>query len=182
MTNESFSKKEWLLIEEYKILNAGYNNRDLIVPNEFFKIMQVFSILLVVSLTINIILKFSMNISAFVNTLFLILGLVALSSLLLDLESNASCKIAIRARMTEIERLLSEDVDDFKYFSKTILEREKCAVENLITRTKSHEKEEREKDLFILASRIVIALYMVYAFILIFFGTEIKNHLVLSLI
>ena len=157
------------LLEEYKVLSEGYSYRDQLVPKEFFNIIQLFSIFLVITLTLNIILEFYREMSVFINTLFLILGLVTFISLLLDLESNASCKIAIRKRMEKIERLLG-----FKYFSETIPKRVKLFPEEKFFKSERGGLEQ-EVGLFVWASRLLIILYMIYMFVLIFFAPRLPS-------
>ena len=156
------------LLEEYKVLSEGYNYRDQLVPKEFFNILQIFSILLTISLVVNIIIEFSLEMSVFVNTIFLILGLVTFISLLLDMESTASCKIEIRKRMKEMEKSLG-----FKYFSETIPKRPKFPEENLLKNELAGL--EKEVGWFLNASRLIIVIYNIYMFVLIFFAPRLPS-------
>jgi len=107
ISNMAPEKKELLKLE-YQECQTGYNNRDKLVPQELSYIVVLFGGLITV---IGLLVTKFYNIDAFILRLIISIigacGFIGLLGLLIDLESSASCKRALRKRSEDIEELLS---------------------------------------------------------------------------
>lgn len=148
--------------------------------DEFSKIVTLFGVLgsiLIIFNSINI----NGLLSIVVNIIIGILGLISLFALLLDMESNASCKEALRERSQEIEdALTNNDKTLLKIWRCVIPERDMFREEECIKAKKEKNREEgdrkveREVDWFIRASRIIIILWVILVLFIIHFGKQIQ--------
>jgi small-conductance mechanosensitive channel len=98
-----------LLKLEYQECQSGYNNRDRLVPQEFSFVVLIFAgLTAVLGFLVN-----TLDYSKWLIATIIIVGLLGLGGLisfLVDIQSNLSCKRALRKRSEEIENLLSPNV------------------------------------------------------------------------
>jgi hypothetical protein len=167
-----------LLKMEYELCHAGYNSRDFMTQDEFGKVVQSFSIFLTVLLAISIFVKVSFVLHLLLCVTIGTAGLLAMVAQLLDIESNSSCKVALRERSLQIERELESSADggDTIQFWSVIEGRKKHKEENLF-KGKSGEAKDREEvegDLFITSSRILIAIWVLFVSAIIIWGSSLQ--------
>jgi len=103
---QNLEKVNEFLKTEYGFCQDGYNNRDVIVPQEMTSIILVFSALTALLTFISGRPWPQPLFFAAVIIIFAV-GFLSLSALHIDITSTISCKKALRDRMTEIESLLS---------------------------------------------------------------------------
>lgn len=148
--------------------------------DEFSKIVTLFGVLGSILIIFNSII-ISGLFSKVMNITIGILGFISLFALLLDMESNASCKGAFRKRSKEIESMLTnESTELLKIWRVVIPERDMFLEEEWVKGSKERDskegdrKVEREVDWFVLASRIIIILWVILVLFVIAFGKQIQ--------
>lgn len=148
--------------------------------DEFSKIVTLFGVLGSILIIFN-----SINISSIVsngiNIVIWLLGLISLLALLLDLESNASCKVALRNRSKIIEDLLTNDCTKTLMIWRCVIpNRNKFCEESIFKSSKKTDGEnkdpkvENEVDLFIWGSRIIILMWFFSVLFVIIYGDKIQ--------
>jgi hypothetical protein len=166
--SESESKPRWAdldaLILEYRECNTSYNARDNLVQGQFHKIAQTFSIFVTLLLAFRVFINADLAFRLIFLLTMGFTGLLSLVAIMSDLQSNASCKIAIRRRARQIEDLLFPD-REFGLW-RTIEGRGKYPEERIIKRiiqgrrASLSDSNEPEKGVFVVAARLVILLYI----------------------
>jgi hypothetical protein len=167
--SESKPTSRELLELEYRECNAGYHARDALVQDQFYKMVQTFSIFVTVLLAFRVIINVGPAVTPLFRLIFLIsmglTGLLALFAIMSDLQSNASCKIAIRKHARHVEELLFSDKEAGLW--KTLESRDRYTEESIIKRmVKDNPKSDKnrhepEKGVFVLAARLLIILWVV---------------------
>ncbi len=170
-------KRREMLQLEYCECNGGYQARDTLVQDQFYKMVQCFSIFVTVLLAFRVVINVappiaptvSPTISQAERTSFIILmgvtGLIALFAIMSDLQSNASCKIAIRKRARCIEELLFPNQEAGLW--RAIDHRDRYTEESIIKRLvrsdgkSDKNKHEPEKGVFVVAARLLILLWVI---------------------
>lgn len=150
---------------EYKGCQDGYNSRDNMVEDEFFKIVQLFWLLLA---TLFLFGRFA-KVGQYIHFMFCvslgIAGFSCLFSLLVSMESNASCNVALRKRCREIEERLREILGFNLQYWQVIDKRKKHTEEKLVKGTSGmtalKEKREGERNIFINTVRLLIVLWVI---------------------
>lgn len=163
-----------LLKIEYQMCHNGYNSRDQMTQDEFSKLVQTFSIFLTVLLAINIFIKVSLLLHVLCSITIGVAGLLSMVAQLLDIESNSSCKVALRKRCTEIEDTISKE-RVFQYW-KVLENRTKYREEELFKGKSGQvrDREETEGDLFINSSRILIVIWLIIVLNMVIWGRSIE--------
>jgi len=150
------------LLIEYEQCNAGYNNRDFMGEDEFTKIIQAFFVFLSLLLAVNVVTSSANPIRILLSSILGVVGVVSFLSLLIDLEGTLGCRMVLRVRAREIEKILSDykspriwremDLRKFKF--------EERLTKNLDARRRRVERE-TEGELYIWASRIILVTWVV---------------------
>jgi len=162
------TKKDYeidLLKLEYQECQRGYNQRDHMVEDEFCKVVQLFLLLVA---TVFLFDRFAIvgRYAHWVGCIILgIAGLFCFFSMLVSIESNASCNVALRRRCREIEKRLHELAGYEIRYWKTINERARHLEEMVFKGswgTKvGREQSERERNIFINTVRLLIVLWII---------------------
>jgi len=172
------NEKIGLLKLEYELCHSGYNSRDFMTQDEFGKVVQTFSIFLTVLLAISIFVKVSFFLHLLLCVTIGSAGFLAMLAQLLDLESNSSCKVALRKRALEIESQLESSASggDTIQFWSVIEGRKKHKEENLFKgkSAEAKDREEVEGDLFITSSRILIVIWLLFVPAIIIWGPSLQ--------
>ena len=154
-----------LLKLEYQECQDGYNSRDTMAEDEFFKIVQLFWLLLA---TLFLFDRFA-EVGQYIHCIFCvalgIAGFSCLFSLLVSMESNASCNVALRQRCREIEERLHEILGFHLQYWQAIDKRTRHAEEKIVKGTLGtttlKERKEAERNIFINTVRLLIILWMI---------------------
>jgi ADP-ribose pyrophosphatase YjhB (NUDIX family) len=93
-------------LEEYRQCQAGYQYRDQLTQDEFVKMFIIFNILALLLGFTTFFGSINEVTLVWIRTALCITGGIGLLAILVDLEANASCKGALRARSVELEGLL----------------------------------------------------------------------------
>ncbi len=158
-----------LLKLDYQSCLNGYSYRDQLVADNFFKLVQVFSIFLTILLGILIFAKVHVMLHILLCIVLGLSGLIAMYSLLIDIASTSSSKIAIRKRSLEIEKKIGNGV--IEYWD-TIEKRKKYNIE-IFLKGKSGQKkdrEEKESAVFLYVSKILMSIYILIILFMIYYG------------
>lgn len=153
-----------MLALEYRECNIGYNTRDALVQDQFYKMVQTLSIFVTVILAFRLLIKTTFLFHLVFIFLIAVTGLLALVAILSDLESNASCKIAIRKRVRQIESRLFTNKESGLWKSLETRERypEERFIKQLIRNgAPERDKHEPEKGVFVVAARLLIVAWIV---------------------
>lgn len=180
------SDDKMLLRLEYQECQAGYNNRDKIIPDELRNVGIVFTLLTgVLIFAINLLRGLPAGwewLFWLVAGVIGVFGLSFLFGFLADIQSNVGCKRALRQRSIEIEELLSPAPRGTKHntplqiWRSTIPERDRKWGERGLKNLFNKISPEGETDYFILATEIAIGLW----FLLVVLGAILGPHLPLS--
>lgn len=163
--NHKQSNEVELLKLEYQQCQNGYNSRDRMVEDEFCKVVELFLFLVATLFLFDRFATVSQLSHCAGCAILGIAGLFCLFSLLVSMESNASCNVALRERCRQIEEHLHELVGFQLRYWQTIDQRAKHLEERLIKgtwgATVARERGERERNIFINTVRLVIALWII---------------------
>jgi len=178
---ENYAKKNdeiELLKLEYQECQNGYNSRDSIAHDEFFKLIQVFSIFFTILVAFNIFVEISLLFHHLICIVIGLAGTLSLFSILLVIQSNSNCKVALRKRCIEIEKRLQTLVGFHLRYWQVIDGRSKHFEEKIFKGKPGQKRdiEERERNVFVNAVRIFIVLWLVIVFSMIVWGNSIKLH------
>jgi len=167
-----------LLKLEYQQCQSGYNSRDALAEDEFCKVIQKFSIFLTILLAFNIFIKISPEFHFLVCVIIGVAGFFCLFSLLVVIESNSGCNVALRQRCRQIEERLKVLTGFQIQYWQAIEERPKRLEENIvkgigdvITR---RERKEQERSIFIWTVRLLMGLWIMIVVAMIIWGRQIS--------
>jgi hypothetical protein len=156
--------RDEMLALEYRECNVGYNTRDALVQDQFYKMVQTLSIFVTVMLAFRLLIETTLLLHLLFIFLIAITGLLALVAIFSDLESNASCKIALRKHILHIEEQLFTNNESGLWRSLETRERypEERIIKKLIRkRAPDRDKHEPEKGVFVVAARLLIVAWIV---------------------
>ncbi len=160
------SKRE-LLILELQLGHEGYEWRDKLVPSEFAYMVQVFFAFAVLTTAAKAFRLFDERFTVVVLLLFGITGLLALTTFLIDMEANISCKRALRKRGTEIEgKLGGRTLRQWK----TITDRLMLFEEGVLKHASRGSLEQSVGNGFVWAARLLVLLWVLLVAVVIFWG------------
>ncbi len=160
--DENSKKGLEALKAEYNVCLDGYKYRDAAVPTEFFQLIQLFVTFNAIMLAFSQFAtiedkKYSIAIIALIGAT----GFLAMLAFVLDIESNLSCKSALRKRCQELEIELEKEEFPIGYW-KAIKEREKYLVERIIKGSPGiQEIITKHGDYIVMASRFLIGIWVV---------------------
>jgi len=165
-----------LLKLEYQQCQSGYNSRDSLAEDEFCKVIQKFSIFLTILLAFNIFIKISPEFHFWVCIIIGVAGFCCLCSLLVVIESNSGCNVALRQRCRQIEDRLKEltgfQIQYWQAIEKRYKPREERIVKELWgTRADS---EETERNMFVFTVRLLMGLWIMIVVAMIIWGGRIS--------
>ncbi|TES91865.1 MAG: GNAT family N-acetyltransferase [Desulfobacteraceae bacterium] len=178
-TNTNLSEDDKALLKlEYQECQAGYNNRDKIVPDELRNVGLVFTFLTgALFFAINILQNEPDWLLWLAAGIIGIFGFLLLFGFLIDIQSNVSCKKVLRQRSAEIEDLLSPAPSGIQpntvlqIWRKVIPKRKRKWEERVPKSLLRRKSPEGETDYFILAARIAIGLWLLLVIFGAIFGT-----------
>jgi len=153
-----------LLKLEYRECQAGYNSRDDMTEDEFCKVVQLFWLFVTIILALNVFTTIGRFFHCAVCIIIGVAGLFCLLSLLVSIESNASCNVALRQRCKKIEDRLCDLVGFKLQYWQVIDERDKYLEEELVKGrfgAKVGGEKERERSIFVNTVRLLILLWIV---------------------
>lgn len=147
--------KNELVAVDYEAANAGYNSRDIMIQDEFSKLVQCFSVFVALVVAIQAFTQLSPFIKGAITVVLALGGIVAIFSYLVDIQANTSCKAALRKHCNVLESA-SIAPDALKCWH-AIDTRERSWLERLV---KGNSIGERSVGgLFVFASWIFLALW-----------------------
>ena len=182
-----------LLILEYKECNNGYNNRDLIIQDEFAKLITIFGVLTGFITVFNSVFGHS-DFLLFFNLFLGGFGIISLGAIFIDLEANVSCRKALRDRCNEIELELKQGekdilkiwtkeygvIDSRSRFPGEIITKKTSKILDLISNYLISNKSDRNtiveasSDLYIWSGKILFFLWIILIIVVIFTGDDIN--------
>ena len=147
---------------EYQYAFEGYKYRDTLIPSEFNQIIQTFLFFNTIMAAFT---HFATqeHFNSFVALLILIgmTGGISIFALLLDIESNLSCKVVMRQRCEEIEKELETFGINPNYW-ETVKHREKYLFEKMIKGSPGvSELFKKHGDFIVIASRFLLTIWIV---------------------
>lgn len=169
-----------LLKLNYQSCMDGYNSRDSLANEAFNNLIHAFIFFLAVIASINIFAKIQPGIHIICCSMIGFAGLTTMVALLIGLESASSSKIALRKNCIEIENKFS-DIFHNKVNSSDkplnhwdiIEKRNKYTEETIFKGVSGSQIDGREgKAIFILASRIIILIWIMIVFFSILYGKD----------
>jgi hypothetical protein len=167
-----------LLLMEYRECNSGYAFRDQLTNTCCRGIIQTFSVFLTILLATTIFIEVDRGVHIAFCIVIGIVSLISMGHLLLDLESTASCKIALRSRSIQIESKLKTvggpqiwaSIDNrSKFFEEGLFKGHSGSEKG-----KAKDRREPEYDLFVWAARILVLLWFVVLFVITFWGPTMR--------
>jgi hypothetical protein len=163
-----------LLKLEYQQCQSGYNSRDGLAEDEFCKVIQKFSIFLTILLAFNIFIKISPVFHILVCLIIGFAGFFCLFSLLIVIESNSGCNVALRKRCRQIEDRLKE-LTGFQIQYWQAIEDRSIRREEKIVKGKRADREskEKERNIFIYTVWLLIVLWIIIVVAMIICGDRI---------
>ena len=174
------NKDEILLRLEYSECQAGYNSRDKMVPDEVNHVGLIFAALSAVLIFAANLLQAQSSAWFYLVTIVVgIFGLFLLLGFLTDIQSNLSCKRALRKRSKEIEGLLSPERGianlnpSLSIWRYAIPKRDEFWEEKKLKRVFSKVLPEGEGDYFVWAVRFAIILWGALVVLSIVYGPKI---------
>jgi hypothetical protein len=154
-----------LLKLEYQECQRGYSQRDGLAEDEFGKVVQLFLLLVATVFLFDRFAEAGRSIHCLGCIILGIAGLFYFVSLLVSIESNASCNVALRQRCEEIEKRLQELTGFQLQYWKVIHDRTRHLEEMIIKGTwgtkADRERKERERNIFINTVRLLIVLWII---------------------
>jgi hypothetical protein len=166
-----------LLKLEYQQCQSGYNSRDRLAEDEFCKVIQKFSIFLTILLAFNIFIKISPVFHFWVCVIIGVAGFSCLFSLLVVIESNSGCNVALRQRCRQIEDRLKEltgfQIQYWQAIEDRRKEREERIVKGIRGAITKRERKEQERSIFIFTVRLLIGLWLIIVVAMIIWGGRI---------
>lgn len=166
MVDDSQKNQEIELLKlEYRECQNGYNSRDKMAEDEFCKVIQVFSVFLTILVAFSVFAKVGWYSNCAVCLLIGVTGLMCLVSLLVVIESNSSCKVALRKRCGKIRERLQALVGFKLSYWDAIEQRarhwEEKKIKGALGVTADKDRTEAEQNIFVTAVRLLIFLWMV---------------------
>ena len=167
-----------LLFKEYQECNSGYAYRDQLTNACCRGIIQTFSVFLTILLATTVLIEIDRGVHIVFCIVIGIASLFSMGALLLDLESTASCKIALRSRSVEIESKL-KSLGGPKVW-ESIENRNKFFEEGLFKgpsgseKDKAKDRREPEYNLFVWAARILVLLWIVVLIVVAIWGPMMR--------
>ena len=154
-----------LLKLEYQECQRGYAQRDGLAEDEFGKVVQLFLLLVATLFLFDRFAAAGRIVHCLGCVILGIAGLFYFVSLLVAIESNASCNVALRQRGEEIESRLRELTGFEMRYWKTIHDRvrhfEEKAIKGAWGAKADREKKERERNIFINTVRLLTVLWLI---------------------
>ncbi len=154
-----------LLILELHVGHEGYKYRDKLVPREFAYMLQVFFLFAVLTTAAKAFRLFNEGFTVVVLLLFGVTGFLALTTFLIDMEANISCKRALRKRGIEIEGEL--DGQTLKLW-KTIADRPMLFEEGMLKHASRGSPEPSAATGFVWSARLLVLLWVLLVVVVIF--------------
>jgi hypothetical protein len=166
MNEDSKKNQEIELLKlEYQECQRGYSQRDGLTEDEFGKVVQLFLLLVATIFLFDRFAEAGRVIHCSGCIILGIAGLFYFFSILVSIESNASCNVALRQRCEDIEKRLQELTGFELRYWKAIHDRARHFEEMVIKGTwgtkADREKKERERNIFINTVRLLIALWII---------------------
>jgi hypothetical protein len=161
------AQQRQLLILEYQTIQDGYKSRDQLVPQEFAYMLQVFFIFITLMTAAKAFLNFDRSFAVIVFLLLGLVGFIALSAFLIDLQANTSSKRALRQRGAEIEDLLG--ATNLQHW-KTIAERQMHFEENLFKGPSRGKLEASAASAFVWSARLVVLVWVILVIVIVAWG------------
>lgn len=167
-----------LLLNEYQECNCAYAYRDQLTNECCRGIVQTFSIFLTILLATTVFIEVGRGIHIAFCIVIGIASLFSMGTMLLNLESTASCKIALRNRSIEIENSLNsiggpkiwERIDNRgKFFEEGLFKGQPGCEKGRVK-----DRLEPEYDLFTWAARLLIFLWLVVLIVVAVWGPTMK--------
>jgi hypothetical protein len=175
----SYQPIQELLLNEYQECNCAYAYRDQLTNECCRGIVQTFSVFL----TILLATTFFIEVGRYIHIAFcVVIGIASLFSMgtmLLNLESTASCKIALRNRSIEIENTLNsmggpkiwERIDNrSKFFEERLFKGQPGCEKGRVK-----DRLEPEYDMFTWAARLLIFLWLVVLIVVAIWGPKMET-------
>ena len=161
-----------LLKLEYQECQHGYSQRDSLAEDEFGNVVQIFLLLVATVFLFDRFAEAGRAIHCLGCFVLGLAGLFYFFSLLVSIESNASCNVALRQRCEEIEKRLQELTGCELRYWRTIHDRLKHFEEKVFKGASNvkadKEKKERERNIFIHTIRLLIFLWIVVVLFTVF--------------
>jgi hypothetical protein len=166
MNEDSKKNQEIELLKlEYQECQRGYSQRDGLAEDEFGKVVQLFLLLVATVFLFDRFAESGRLIHCSGCIILGVAGLFYFLSLLVSIESNASCNVALRQRCEEIEKRLRELTGFELRYWKTIHDRvrhfEEMVIKGAWGAKADREKKERERNIFINTVRLLIFLWII---------------------
>ncbi len=165
--NEDLKKNQEieLLKLEYQECQRGYSQRDGLAEDEFGKVVQLFLLLVATLFLFDRFAESGQIIHCLGCIILGIAGLFYFFSILVSIESNASCNVALRQRCEEIEERLQELTGyKLQYWNKIhdrVRHLEEMVIKGAWGAKADAEKKERERNIFINTVRLLIILWII---------------------
>lgn len=165
--NEDLKKNQEieLLKLEYQECQRGYSQRDSLAEDEFGKVVQLFLLLVATVFLFDRFAESGQIIHCLGCIILGIAGLFYFFSILVSIESNASCNVALRQRCEEIEERLQELTGyKLRYWNKIhdrVRHLEEMVIKGAWGAKADAEKKERERNIFINTVRLLIILWII---------------------
>jgi len=164
------------LLNDYNYCFTGYEYRDQLVPDEFSNLSQKFLVFATLMFAFNFIVDISQLIHYVFIAILFISGFLSMFAMLIDMQSNLSCKTALRNRCIEIEKEFSENNIPLSYWA-SIRSRpkywEEIKYKGAIGNT---EKSGRHGNLFVYSSRILILLWICLTILSSIYGGDLNLY------
>ena len=167
-----------LLFKEYQECNSGYAYRDQLTNECCRGIIQTFSVFLTILLATTVFIEVDRGIHIVFCIVIGIASLFSMGTLLLDLESTTSSKVALRSRSVEIESKLKsvggpkvwDIIDNRKKFFEEGLFKGHSDSE----KGRAKDRREPEYDLLIWSTRILVLLWIIILIIIVIWGPTMR--------
>ena len=165
--NEDLNKNQEieLLKMEYQECQRGYSQRDGLAEDEFGKVVQLFLLFVATMFLFDRFAESGRIIHCLGCIVLGIAGIFYFFSILVSIESNASCNVALRQRCEEIEERLQELTGYKLRYWNTIQNRvrhlEEMVIKGAWGARADAEKKERERNIFINTVRLLIVLWII---------------------
>lgn len=165
--NEDLNKNHEieLLKLEYQECQRGYSQRDGLAEDEFGKVVQLFLLLVATIFLFDRFAESGRTIHCLGCIILGIAGFFYFFSILVSIESNASCNVALRQRCEEIEERI-EELTGYKLrywdtIQKRVRHLEEMVIKGAWGAKADSEKKERERNIFINTVRLLIVLWII---------------------
>jgi len=177
-----------IILFEYNACLDGYNSRDKMANELFYKLIHSFQMFLIIIAFTSALVSQLEKYHWFCCLIIGAIGFLSMFSLLLGLESVSSCKVALRKRCITLELELSKMLDgNHPQYWRSIHERKKYLEEGIIkgqltdkfdTCLFQHDTNEikEAKGIFIWAARIIIFCWVGIVIYVAFWGPTIVQQ------